>query len=102
MIKVKVTKSAMNKSINAFGLKPIQIVFGVVGSAIGIITFFLLREYIQIDLLMWIIFAEIAVIMFLGCVRINDMSFFTYIIKIFKTDIRKFNRKGGFEVEDDE
>ena len=102
MIKVKVTKNIMNKSHGLLNLSVRQIIAGVIGVAVGLATFFLLKDYLIIDALMWIIFLEMVLVIGFGIVRINDMSLFTLIIKSLKgVDKRPYsNNKGVFD--DDE
>lgn len=97
MIQVKITKNIMHKSTNTLGIPitPVQIIFAVIGIAAGILTFIGLKNSVNIDLLMWIIFIELAAIIGFGVVRINGMNLFAFIFSK-KVDKRPFNRKGVF------
>ena len=102
MIKVKVTKNIMNKNTGFLNLSISQMIAGLIGVAVGFATFFLLKDYLDINGLMWIILLEMIVVIGFGIVRINDMNLFTIMIKSLKgVDKRPYsNKKGVFD--DDE
>lgn len=81
MIKCKVTKNIMQDGVGIAGIKIHQIVTGIVTLIIAIITFLLLYAYVQIDLLMWLIFIEIAIAVSTGIIRIQGQSLISYFLK---------------------
>ncbi len=93
MIRVKITKNIMNTSNSALGLTVQQIVWAVIAVAIGAGMYFLLKDVIQMDLLMWLIFLEIIAILVIGVIRIQGMNLIQYIFS-FSTKKYYFNRKG--------
>ncbi len=96
MIQVKITKNVMNKSVSKIPFSPIQVVFALIGLAAGVFTFFKLKDLVDFNSLMWIIFAELSVVIVLGVVRIDGMNLIKFMISSFKIDKRPFNRKGVF------
>ena len=102
MIKVKVTKNIMNKNTGFLNLSIPQMIAGLVGVAVGLGTLFLLKDYLDINGLMWIILLEMIVVIGFGIVRINDMNLFTIMIKSLKgVDKRPYsNKKGVFDDDD--
>ena len=102
MIKVKVTKNIMNRNTGFLNLSVSQMIAGLVGVAVGLATFFLLKDYLNINGLMWIILLEMIRVIGFGIVRINDMNLFTIIIKSLKgVDKRPYSNKKGV-YDDDE
>lgn len=90
MIKVKVTKNVLNKnSVINFSVK--QIVFGVLGCILGVATYFLLKDYVQQDLLSILIFVELALVIGFGVININGKSLFSLIIFPNKGDKRPYS-----------
>ena len=102
MIKVKVTKNIMNRNTGFLNLSIPQIIAGLVGVAVGLATFFLLKDYIIFDGLMWIILLEMIIVIGFGIIRINDMNLFTILIKTMQgVDKRPYSNKKGV-YDDDE
>lgn len=101
MIKKKITKN-INTKVSPFQFDIKQIIVGVLGFAAAIGTYFLLKDYIIVDALMWIIFLELILIIGFGIVKINDMNMFSYILKMMKINDRRpySNRKGVFDEDD--
>lgn len=101
MIKVKITKNVINKSVSPLGsaLTPRLIVCTVIGLAAAIATFFALKDSIEFNALMWIVFAEIALFVSLG-IQINGVGVLNLLFGKQK-DIRPFNRKGVFNDENE-
>ena len=64
MIKVELTKNVFNqRGGGLFGLKPIQLVFAAVAVVIGGVTVLWLMQYgLSIDLIGWIVFIEMTII----------------------------------------
>ena len=96
MIQVKITKNVMNKSVSKIPFSPIQIVFALIALAVGAFTLFELKDSVDFNSLMGIIFVELIVVMVPGIVRIDGMNLIKFIISSFKIDKRPFNRKGVF------
>lgn len=96
MIKVKITKNVINKSVSPLGsiITPRMIVCVVLGLGAAIATIFSLKEYIEFNALMWIVFGEIALFVGFG-IQINGISLFKFLFGKQK-DTRPFNRKGVF------
>lgn len=101
MIKVKITKNVINKSVSPLGsaLTPRLIVCTVLGLAAAIATFFALKDSIEFNALMWIVFAEIALFVSLG-IQINGVGVLNLLFGKQK-DTRLFNRKGVFNDENE-
>ena len=68
--------------------------------AIG--TYFLLRNYIVFDGLIWIILLELMLVVGFGVIKINDMSLIAFIMKLAKSNDRRpySNKKGVFDEDD--
>ena len=68
--------------------------------AIG--TYFLLRNYIVFDGLIWIILLELMLVVGFGVIKINDMSLIAFILKLAKSNDRRpySNKKGVFDEDD--
>lgn len=96
MIKVKITKNVINKSVTPLGsvITPRMIVCTVLGLGAAIATIFSLKEYIEFNALLWIVFGEIALFVSFG-IQINGISLFKLLFGRQK-DTRPFNRKGVF------
>lgn len=101
MIKKKITKN-INTKVSPFQFDIKQIIVGVLGFAAGLGTYFLLKDYIIVDALMWIILLELILIIGFGIVKINDMNMFSYILKMMKINDRRpySNKKGVFDEDD--
>lgn len=100
MIQVKITKNVMNKSVSKIPFTPIQIVFSVIGLAVGAFTFFKLKDSMGLDALMGIVFIELVAVIVLGVVRIDGMNLIKFIISSFKIDKRPYNKKGVLNDDD--
>lgn len=96
MIKVKITKNVINKSVTPLGsvITPRMIVCTALGLGAAIATIFSLKEYIEFNALLWIVFGEIALFVSFG-IQINGISLFKLLFGRQK-DTRPFNRKGVF------
>ena len=73
MIKKKITKN-INTKVSSFQFDVIQIVIGIIGIIVAITTYFLLKDQIIFDVLIWIILLELILIVGFGIIKINDMS----------------------------
>lgn len=101
MIKVPLTKNFFKQSTGIFGLSPVQLVFVGVAVVVGAVTVFGLMQYnISLDVIGWIVFLEMSIIIGLGVIRIRGMNLFSYFIKSMKKDKRYFNRNGVFNDEE--
>ncbi len=101
MIKVELTKNIFNQSSGFMGLKPIQIVFTVIAIIAGGLTVLWLMQYeLSIDIIGWIVFAEMAAIIGLGAVRPGGKNLFAFLLSSIKPDIRYFSRIGEFDDEE--
>ena len=101
MIKKKITKN-INTKVSPFQFEPKQIIIGVIGLAVAIGTYFLLRNYIVFDGLIWIILLELMLVVGFGVIKINDMSLIAFIMKLAKSNDRRpySNKKGVFDEDD--
>lgn len=99
MIRVKLTKNIEKAGTGVMNFTAGQIVAFIIALCTGIGTFFLLKDYIIFDLLMWIIFFELIIIVGIGIIKINDMNLFVFIFKLLKgVDKRPYsNNKGVFD-----
>ena len=94
MIKVELTKNIFVEKTGMFGLKPIQIVFTVIGLLAGCLTVLWLMQYdLSIDLIGWIVFIEMAIIIGLGVVRPGGVNLFSFLLSSLKPDTRYFSRE---------
>ena len=94
MIKVELTKNIFVEKTGMFGLKPIQIVFTVIGLLAGCLTVLWLMQYdLSIDLIGWIVFIEMVVIIGLGAVRPGGVNLFSFLLSSLKPDTRYFCRE---------
>ena len=102
MIKKKITKN-INTKVSPFQFEFSQIVIGIVGLAVAIGTYFLLRDYIVFDGLIWIILLELIFVVGFGIIKINDMSLIALILRLAKSNDRRpySNKKGVFDEDDD-
>ncbi len=100
MIKVKITKNVINKSVSPLGsiITPRIIVCTILSLGAAIATIFSLKEYIELNALMWIVFGEIALFVSLG-IQINGVGILNLLFGKQK-DTRPFNRKGVFNDDD--
>ena len=97
MIKVKVTKNIMRDGTLFFNLTLKQILPAIFSLVVAFGTYFLLKGSLNDDLLMTIIFIEIAIVIGMGVVQIQGMSLFKILILAFKgVDKRPYYIKGVF------
>ena len=88
MIKVELTKNVFNqRGGGLFGLKPIQIVFAVIAMAVGGVY------GLSIDLIGWIVFIEMTIIIGLGVVRPGGKNLFSFLLSSLKPDTRYYCRE---------
>jgi len=102
VIKKKITKN-INTKVSPFQFEFSQIVIGIVGLAVAIGTYFLLRDYIVFDGLIWLILLELIFVVGFGIIKINDMSLIAFILRLAKSNDRRpySNKKGVFDEDDD-
>lgn len=100
MIKVKITKNVINKSTSPLGsaMTPRLIVCTILGLIAAVSTFFALKDSVEFNTLMWIVFAEIVLFVSLG-IKINGVGILNLLFGKQK-DTRPFNRKGVFNDDD--
>lgn len=93
MIKVELTKNIFNqRGGGLFGLKPIQLVFAAIAVVVGGLTVLWLMQYnMSLDLIGWIVFLEMVVIMGLGVVRPGEKNLFAFLLSSLKPDTRYFS-----------
>ena len=97
MIKAKVTKNIIKKSNNSLGLTPKQIIISLIALVIGIIMYFLLRNYMDFTLLSTLIFCELAGIICFGVIKVQGMSLWSFFVKSMKgADVRYYEMEGMF------
>ena len=82
MIKVELTKNIFNQ--RGGGL------FGLVG---GLTVLWLMQYNLSIDLIGWIVFIEMAIIIGLGVVRPGGVNLFSFLLSSLKPDTRYFSRE---------
>lgn len=101
MIKKKITKN-INTKVSPFQFEVKQIIIGIVGFAAALLTYFLFRDYMPFDGLIWIILLELILVVGIGIVKVNDMSLLAFILRLAKTNDRRpySNRKGVFDEDD--
>lgn len=101
MIKKKITKN-INTKVSPFQFEFSQIVIGIVGLAVAIGTYFLLRDYIVFDGLIWLILLELMLVVGFGIIKVNDMSLISFILRLAKSNDRRpySNKKGVFDEDD--
>lgn len=101
-MKVKVTKNIIRDGAKVAGLGWKQILFGILAILIAAGTIFLLYDKLKIDLLMWIVFAELVLTIGFGIVQIQGMSLIKMLLKKFQgADKRFYAIKGVFSNEKD-
>ncbi|SFY12060.1 PrgI family protein [Ruminococcus sp. XPD3002] len=97
MIKAKITKNIIRKNNNSFGISTKQMIIAGAAAILGILMYLILRNHMNTQLLMTLIFIVLGVIIFFGCVNIQGMSLFTFFVKTFKgADVRYYETKGVF------
>lgn len=101
-IKKKVTKNIMADKGIILGLTLSQLIMLGIGFLIGIGTFLLLKDTMEFNAMMWIIFLELIIVVGFGVIRIYGMNLFQLILKVLKgADKRPYsNRKGVFDDND--
>lgn len=95
MITVKITKNIMNAKTNMLGITTKQMILLIIGMVVGAATFFLLKAFVPISLLMWLVFVEIALYTFVFVIKINGVSCFKMLF-CKKAVLKPFIRKGVF------
>lgn len=92
MKKVELTKNVFNhKNGIIFGLKPLQLVFVGIALIVGVLTVLWLRQYeLSLDLIGWIVFLELVLIIGLGVVRPGGRNLFSYLISMLNPDTRYY------------
>ena len=94
MIKVELTKNIFNQRSGLFGLKPIQLVFAAIAVVIGGLTVLWLMQYnLSIDLIGWIVFIEMTIIIGLGVVRPGGVNLFSFLLLSLKFNTKYFCRE---------
>ena len=97
MIKAKVTKNIIKKTNNSLGLTPNQIIITLIAFVIGIIMYFLLRNYMNFTLLSTLILCELAGVICFGVINIQGMSLWSFFVKSMKgADVRYYETEGIF------
>jgi len=97
MIKAKITKNIMKKTNNSLGLTPKQMIITGVALAIGLLMYFLLKNYMSFTLLSTLIFIELAAVICFGVINLQGMSLFEYFVKTMKgVDVRYYRQEGVF------
>ena len=82
-------------------MKPIQLVFAAVAVVVGGLTVLWLMQYdLSIDLIGWIVFIEMAIIIGLGVVRPGGVNLFSFLLSALKPDTRYFSYQGDFDDDD--
>ena len=92
MIKVELTKNIWGqRGGGLFGLKPIQLIFAAVAVVVGGLTVLWLMQYdLSIDLIGWIVFIEMTIIIGLGVVRPGRSKPFFFPVVIIKARYKIF------------
>lgn len=94
MISKKVTKNVIRKEKYG-GFSAVQLVSAGIGLAAAAATIYLLWDKINTDLLMWLVFLELLLIIGFGVIRIQGVSLFRYLILCLNgADIRPYCKKG--------
>ena len=97
MIKAKITKNIMKKTNNSLGLTPKQMIITGIALAIGILMYFLLKNYMSFTVLSTLIFLELAAVICFGVINLQGMSLFEYFVKTMKgVDVRYYKQEGVF------
>ena len=96
MIKAKITKNIMKKTNNSLGLTPKQMIITGIALAIGILMYFLLKNYMSFTVLSTI-FLELAAVICFGVINLQGMSLFEYFVKSMKgADVRYYKQEGVY------
>lgn len=97
MIKAKITKNIMKKTNNSLGLTPKQMIITGIALAIGILMYFLLKDYMSFTVLSTLIFFELAAVICFGVINLQGMSLFEYFVKSLKgADVRYYKQEGVY------
>ncbi len=97
MIKAKITKNIMKKTNNRLGLTPKQMIITGIALAIGILMYFLLKNYMSFTVLSTLIFLELAAVICFGVINLQGMSLFEYFVKSMKgADVRYYKQEGVY------
>lgn len=97
MIKAKITKNIMKKTNNSLGLTPKQMIITGIALAIGILMYFLLKNYMSFTVLSTLIFFELAAVICFGVINLQGMSLFEYFVKSMKgADVRYYKQEGVY------
>ena len=97
MIKAKITKNIMKKTNNSLGLTPRQMIITGIALAIGILMYFLLKNYMSFTVLSTLIFLELAAVICFGVINLQGMSLFEYFVKSMKgADVRYYIQEGVY------
>lgn len=102
MISKKITKNINKQKTGPFNLSISQMIAGIIGAVVGVATFFLLKDYIPFDGLIWIIFFELIIVIGIGVVKVYDMNLFQLLFKMLRgAEKRPYsNRKGVYDKDD--
>lgn len=97
MIKAKITKNIMKKTNNSLGLTPKQMIITGIALAIGMLMYFLLKDYMSFTVLSTLIFLELAAVICFGVINLQGMSLFEYFVKSMKgADVRYYKQEGVY------
>lgn len=97
MIKAKITKNIMKKTNNSLGLTPKQMIITGIALAIGLLMYFLLKNYMSFTVLSTLIFLELAAVICFGVINLQGMSLFEYFVKSMKgADVRYYKQEGVY------
>lgn len=97
MIKAKITKNIMKKTNNSLGLTSKQMIITGIALAIGILMYFLLKNYMSFTVLSTLIFFELAAVICFGVINLQGMSLFEYFVKSLKgADVRYYKQEGVY------
>ena len=68
-----------------------------VALAIGLLMYFLLKNYMSFTVLSTLIFIELAAVICFGVINLQGMSLFEYFVKTMKgVDVRYYKQEGVF------
>ena len=87
----------MKKTNNSLGLTPKQMIITGIALAIGILMYFLLKNYMSFTVLSTLIFLELAAVICFGVINLQGMSLFEYFVKSMKgADVRYYKQEGVY------
>ena len=96
-MKVKVTKNIIRDGTSFLGLRLSQIVALVFSLIVSFITIFFLYDKMNINILMSIVFVELAITIALGVIRVQGLSLLSIAVQSLKgVDKRPFSSQGVF------